>query len=46
MDSKAITGQPTPRKLGFTAAAKISAPIMVGCGKANEAFCGIRAKGG
>lgn len=44
MDSKTVTGQATPSKLGFTAAAKISAPAMSGCGKQSETSCGIRQK--
>lgn len=46
MDSKAITGQSTPSKLGFTATAKIGAPLTSGCGKSTDSMCGIRYKNG
>ncbi len=46
METKTLIGQTTIKKLGFTAAAKIIAPTMSGCGKNYDGDCGIRKKGG
>lgn len=46
METKTLVGQPTQKKLGFTAAAKIIAPTMSGCGKTFDNDCGIREKMG
>ena len=46
METKTTVGQTKPSKLGFTAAAKIVAPTMAGCGRNNESNCGITQKNG